>query len=67
MPLTSPERRKLMDEHPTSWRSHSVRVFCEQRSEAYYRALETGSKSDLIKYEELTKKFVRLHGLKKRG
>jgi hypothetical protein len=67
MLLTSPQRRKLNDELPSSWRSISCRAFCEQRSELYWEALRTGSKVTWAKYDELTKKFVRLHGRKTEG
>jgi hypothetical protein len=65
MALTSPERRKLYEERPYSWRSFSCRVFCEQRSELYWEATRTGSKELWAKYDELSRKFVRMHGKKK--
>jgi hypothetical protein len=60
------EKRKLRDEMSYSWRSMSIRSFCNRRSELYYKALKTGSKLDWGKYEDLSAKFVRLHGPKKR-
>lgn len=61
------EKRKLLDEMSGSWRSLSIRSFCNRRAELYYRALATNAKTDWRKYEELSAKFVRLHGPKKRG
>jgi hypothetical protein len=61
------ERRKLLDELPYSYRSLSIRSYCNKRSELYYEALRTGSKLAWLKYEDLTAKFVRIHGPKKRG
>ena len=62
--LRTEERRRLNEERPESWRSISCRSFCEQRSELYWEAVRTGSKVLWAKYDELTMRFVRLHGRK---
>lgn len=62
------ERRKVMEEHSSSIRSIRLRAYCEQRSEAYWKAMRTGSNLDWQKYEDITRKFVRLcHGTPKKG
>jgi hypothetical protein len=64
MALTSPERRKLMEEHPTSWRSIRVRRMSEERAKLYWEAKRTGSSTTWLKYELLSTKFARLHAPK---
>lgn len=62
------ERRKLMQEHSSSIRSIRLRAYCEQRAEAYWKALSTGRDMDWYKYQQLSQKFARLcHGNRKKG
>lgn len=67
MSLSSEDRRKLIEELPYSWRSLSVQSFCYRRAELYWEAMRTGSKTDWVKYELLSKKFDKLHAPKKKG
>jgi len=58
----------VMEEHSSSIRSIRLRAYCEQRAEAYWKAMRTGSNLDLLKYHELSTKFARLcHGTAKKG
>jgi hypothetical protein len=61
--MSTAERRKIMEETPTSIRSIRLRAYCEQRAEAYYKAQRTNSDLDWLKYHDLSHKFARLcHG-----
>lgn len=65
------ERRRVMEEHTSSVRSIRLRAYSEQRAEAYWKAMETDSGLDWLKYHEISAKFVRLcyrrQGLRKGG
>lgn len=58
--MKTEERRRLMEEHSSSIRSIRIRAYCEQRSELYWKALETNSGLDWLKYNDMSNKFVRL-------
>lgn len=69
--MTSKERREVMEEHTSSIRSIRLHAYCERRAEAYWKAIETDSGLDWLKYHEITAKFDRLcfrrQGLRKGG
>lgn len=63
---TKQQLADIYNESPTAWKQLQIRRICQDRSETYWKAIQTGSTLDWLKYVEMTESLDRLTARDKR-